>query len=161
MFAHVDINKFYANSIRSFMPELIGKPVIVLSNNDGCAICVSDCEAFGIKMGANFYEVENIVNQHVIHVFSSNYTHFADMSLRVKSLIRRFFERYEDYSVDEVFIDMQNSTSEQHVASCRQIRKLIEKGLGLPNSIGIAPTMTLTGTSMRVRSRFLKPYPVW
>ena len=153
MFAHVDINKFYANSIRSFMPELIGKPLIVLSNNDGCAICVSECDAFGLKMGANFYEVENIVNAHSIHVFSSNYTHFADMSLRVKSLIRRFFERYEDYSVDEVFIDMQNGTSEQHVASCQQMRKLIAKGLGLPNSIGIAPTMTLSKVATRYAKR--------
>ena len=153
MFAHVDINKFYANSIRSFMPELIGQPIVVLSNNDGCAICLADCEPFGLKMGANFYEVENIINKHKIHVFSSNYTHFADMSLRVKSLIQRFFEKYEDYSVDEVFISMPDGTSEQQVASCRQIRKIIEKGLGLPNSIGIAPTMTLSKAATRYAKR--------
>ena len=101
MFSLIDCNNFFVSAERVFNSKLDGKPVIVLSNNDGCAIARSnEAKALGIKMGANFFEIEELVKQHDVQVFSTNFTLYADMSLRVKGLISSFCPDVEDYSID-------------------------------------------------------------
>ena len=101
MFALIDANNFFCSCERVFNSKLDGKPVIVLSNNDGCAIARSnEAKALGIKMGANFFEIEDIVKQHDVQVFSTNFTLYADMSMRIKGLLAKFCREIEDYSID-------------------------------------------------------------
>jgi len=101
MYALVDCNNFFVSAERVFNSRLEGKPVIVLSNNDGYAIARSnEAKALGIKMGANFFEIEDIVKQHDVQVFSTNFTLYADMSMRVKGLLSTFCPEVEDYSID-------------------------------------------------------------
>lgn len=137
------------------MPELEGVPVIVLSNNDGCSICHSkECDRFGVKMGSPIFEMEHLVRQYDIKVFSTNFPLIADISLRVKSILQRFCPSIEDYSIDEVFLDFKGFTKEATEKTCRDIVHIIKKGLGLPISIGIAPTKTLA----KVACKFAKKH---
>lgn len=157
MLAHCDLNKFYASIIRIFMPELEGKPVIVLSNNDGCNICYSpgDLKAdLPIKMGTPIFEIEHLVKRYGIHVFSCNFPLIADMSIRVKSILKRFCVRYEDFSVDEIFMDFTGVAIDKIESVCREIVRIIGVGLGLPVSIGIASTKTLAKVATRYAKRY-------
>jgi len=106
MFALVDCNNFFVSCERVFNSRLEGKPVIVLSNNDGCAISRSnEAKALGIKMAANYFEIEELVKRHDVQVFSTNFVLYADMSMRVKGLLAKFCPEVEDYSIDEAFLD--------------------------------------------------------
>src|SRR4249919_2798560 len=108
MIGLVDCNNFYVSCELVFRPDLEGKPVIVLSNNDGCAISISDeAKALGIKMAVPVHMVADIVKKNNIAVFSSNYTLYGDMSERVMSTIREFAPRMEVYSIDETFVDLE------------------------------------------------------
>jgi len=103
IFAHCDLNKFYANIIRVFMPEYAGRPIIILSNNDGCNICYSPGDLkvdLPITMGTPVFQIEHLVWRYDIAVFSCNFPLIADISIRVKSILSRFFCKYEDYSID-------------------------------------------------------------
>ena len=105
--ALVDCNNFYASCERVFNPKLEGKPVIILSNNDGCVIARSnETKAMGIKMGTPFFEIKNFCTQHNINVYSSNYTLYADMSAQVMQTLSKFSARQEIYSIDESFLDL-------------------------------------------------------
>lgn len=107
MVALIDCNNFYASCERLFRPELNGRPVVVLSNNDGCIIARSnEAKALGFKMGDVFHLVQDKIKEHQVHVFSSNYALYGDMSARVMTILARFSPQVEVYSIDECFLDM-------------------------------------------------------
>lgn len=144
-FGLADCNNFYCSCERVFHPDLRDKPVIVLSNNDGCVVARSEeSKKLGIKMGVPFYQIRNLVEKNNVAVFSSNYNLYGDMSRRVMSLLSLFFPKINIYSVDEAFIDL----SEMKDTCClvdisHKAVKSIHKGVGIPVSLGIAPTKTL------------------
>ena len=107
MFALIDCNNFYASCERVFNPALNGKPVVVLSNNDGCVIARSnEAKALGIPMGAPAFQIKNLLNKYKIHVFSSNYALYGDMSARVMNILSNFSPELEVYSIDEIFLKL-------------------------------------------------------
>ena len=144
IFALIDCNAFYVSCERVFNPKLNNKPVVALSNNDGCIIARSkEAKALGIKMGVPLFKVKDIVERENVIVFSSNYTLYADMSRRVMNIISEFAPSIEVYSIDEAFIELtdMNVDYESYV---RQMRKVILQYTGIPVSIGVASTKTLT-----------------
>jgi len=142
MIALVDCNNFYASCERLFRPEYNGRPVIVLSNNDGCVIARSnEAKEIGITMGAVFYMIDEMIRDHDILVFSSNYTLYGDMSARVMNNLARFAPAVEVYSIDECFLDLTGMTDLE--AYAHQIRNSVIRNTGIPVSVGIAPTKTL------------------
>ena len=115
MFALADCNNFYVSCERVFNPKLAGRPVIVLSNNDGCAVARSEeAKALGIKMGAPAFKIRHLINAHQVAVFSSNYALYGDMSQRVMQTLSRFTNQIEIYSIDEAFLDLSGLHSGQH-----------------------------------------------
>src|ERR1017187_3055477 len=107
MLALADCNNFYASCERLFRPKLEGKPIVVLSNNDGCVIARSnEAKALGIKMGAVAFELEDLIEKNGVHVFSSNYTLYGDISSRVMRTLNEFTPNIEVYSIDESFLDL-------------------------------------------------------
>ena len=155
MYALVDCNNFFASCERVFDSRLEGKPVIVLSNNDGCAIARSnEAKALGIKMGANFFEIEELVKKHNVQVFSTNFVLYADMSLRIKGLLSTFCPDVEDYSIDESFANFNGFENYNLKEYCTTIAKTIKQGTGIPVSIGVAPTKTLA----KVANKYAKKY---
>jgi DNA polymerase V len=153
MIALVDCNNFYASCERVFRPELEGKPVIVLSNNDGCAIAISDeAKAFGIKMAVPVHMIEDIITKNNVSVFSSNYTLYGDMSARVMSTLSEFAPRMEVYSIDEAFIDFDGIPFRQLEPLATKIKKTVKQYVGIPVSVGVAPTKTLA----KMANRFAK-----
>ena len=156
LFGLADCNNFYCSCERVFHPDLIGKPVVVLSNNDGCVIARSEeSKALGIKMGDVFYQVKNKLEEHNVAVFSSNYNLYGDMSRRVMSLLSQYSPKIDVYSIDEAFLDLSGmGTSEQLTEYCKKMVKYIGKGTGIPISLGIAPTKTLA----KMASKFAKKY---
>jgi len=158
MYALLDCNNFFVSCERVFDSSLDGKPVIVLSNNDGCAIARSnEAKALGIKMGANFFEIEELVRQHNVQVFSTNFVLYADMSMRVKGLLPDFCPEYEDYSIDEVFLNFCGFDNYNLKEHCTKIAKTVKQGTGIPVSIGVAPTKTLA----KVANRYAKKFPAY
>ncbi len=144
IFALVDCNNFYASCERVFNPKLNGKPVVVLSNNDGCIVARSnEAKALGIKMGVPFFKVRDIIKAGNVTYFSSNYALYADMSKRVMDTLKEFTPDIEVYSIDEAFITLESVTQKNLTKYCRRIRDQIFKNTGLPVSIGIAETKTL------------------
>ncbi|MCG8158978.1 translesion error-prone DNA polymerase V subunit UmuC [Brenneria goodwinii] len=145
MFALVDVNSFYTSCETVFRPDLQGKPVVVVSNNDGCIISRSaEAKALGIKMGAPYFKIKDDLRRHQVAVFSSNYALYADLSHRVMLTLMEIAPSVEVYSIDEAFIDMSG------VSNCipldtfgRQIRNQVLKNTGLTVGVGIAPTKTL------------------
>ena len=155
MYALVDCNNFFVSCERVFDSRLEGKPVIVLSNNDGCAISRSnEAKALGIGMGANYFEIENLIKRHNVQVFSTNFVLYADMSLRVKGLLSKFCPEIEDYSIDESFLDFSGFEKYNLKEYCTTIAETIKQGTGIPVSIGVAPTKTLA----KVANKYAKKY---
>ena len=156
LFGLADCNNFYCSCERVFHPDLIGKPVVVLSNNDGCVIARSEeSKALGIKMGDVFYQVKDRLEQNDVAVFSSNYNLYGDMSRRVMSLLSRYSPKVDVYSIDEAFLDFTGmGTSEELTEYCRKMVRHIGKCTGIPISLGIAPTKTLA----KMASKFAKKY---
>lgn len=141
MFALVDGNNFYASCERVFDPSIRHKPVVVLSNNDGCAIARSaEAKALGIRMGHPIHLVEPAMRRQLV-VRSANFTLYGDMSARVVSILRDASPRVEVYSIDESFLDMSGIRDRE--GFCRDLRERIHRWTGIPNCIGIAPTKTL------------------
>lgn len=141
MFALIDGNNFYASCERVFQPELRGKPLVVLSNNDGCAIARSDeAKALGIRMGHPLHEIEPRIRRQIA-VRSANFTLYGDISARVLSILRDAIPRVEPYSIDESFLDL--SPVRDRLAFARELRERVHRWTGIPNCIGIAPTKTL------------------
>ncbi|WP_272661346.1 translesion error-prone DNA polymerase V subunit UmuC [Providencia sp. PROV089] len=145
MFALVDVNSFYASCERIFRPDLANKPIIVLSNNDGCVIARSrEVKKIGIKMGALFFEIRHLIKQHNIQVFSSNYTLYADISNRVMDTLSGFAPRVETYSIDEQFLDMSGMARNFPLEDYgRMIQKRIFQVAHVPVGVGFAQTKTL------------------
>jgi DNA polymerase V len=153
MIALVDVNNFYASCERMFDPSLNGRPVVVLSNNDGCAIARSDeAKALGIEMGTPAFMIRELLPDKNVAVFSSNYTLYGSMSERVISILKSFVPKVEVYSIDEAFLDLSNFQYTDLFELAVSIREKIMAHTGLPISIGIAPTKTLA----KMANRFAK-----
>ncbi len=143
--ALVDCNSFYVSCERLFNPSIIRKPVIVLSSNDGCVISRStEAKALDIKMGEPYFKVEKIVKKNDVKVFSSNYSLYGDISRRVMKTLKQFSPRIEIYSIDEAFLDLSSIKNEDLLECGNKIRKTVLKWTGIPTSIGIAVTKTLS-----------------
>lgn len=156
MFALADCNNFFASCERVFRPDLQGKPVIVLSNNDGCAIARSnEAKALGIKMGAPFFKIRDIVRRHNVAVFSGNMALYGDMSQRVRWVLEEFAPGVEVYSIDEAFLDLRGIKNIDFDAYAKRISAQCWKMTSIPVSVGIAPTKTLA----KIASKLCKQYP--
>lgn len=156
MFALVDCNNFYASCERIFKPHLRHQPVVVLSNNDGCVIARSnEAKALGIPMGAVAYKYKEAFEKNNIHVFSSNYALYGDMSNRVMNVLQSFTPDIEIYSVDEAFLQFDGFKHFDLNNYGREIKKKVEQWTAIPISIGIAPTKALS----KVANRIAKKYP--
>ena len=152
----MDCNNFYASCERVFNPALNGKPVIVLSNNDGCVIARSnEAKALGIKMGVPVYQIKDEIQKYGIAVFSSNYTLYGDMSSRVMSILSSLAPEIEIYSIDEAFINLDGINDLQALGE--KIVSQVVRGTGIPVSLGIAPTKTLA----KIANKFAKKYPAY
>lgn len=140
--ALIDCNNFYVSCERIFDPRLIGIPVVVLSNNDGCAVARSEeAKALGVKMGDPLFQFRDKVKAHGIRTLSSNYTLYGDMSRRVIDAISGFSPSYENYSIDETFVDL--SGFRDTVRQAAEMRSAVRELTGIPTCVGIAPTKTL------------------
>ena len=156
MFALADCNNFFASCERVFRPDLQGKPVIVLSNNDGCAVARSnEAKALGIKMGDPLFKIRDIVNKHKIAVFSGNMALYGDMSQRVRWVLEDFAPSIEVYSIDEAFLDLRGMQNIDFNQYAKTISKTCYKLTSIPVSVGIAPTKTLA----KIASKLCKQYP--
>ncbi len=145
LFGLADCNNFYCSCERVFHPDLRDKPVVVLSNNDGCVVARSEeSKRLGIKMGVPFYQVRGLLEKNGVAVFSSNYNLYGDMSRRVMSMLSSFFPKIHVYSIDEAFLDLSEIVDVKSIMELsRNAVKAINKGTGIPVSLGIAPTKTL------------------
>jgi len=157
MFAIIDINNFYASCERVFNPKLQNKPVVVLSNNDGCIIARSnESKSLGIKMGQVFFEKESYLKSKGVAVFSSNYPLYADMSNRMVNIVQDIVGDVIIYSIDEVFVDLSTFKNTGFEALAFEIKNKLYKYIGLPVSIGIAPTKTLAKVANFYAKRYKK-----
>ena len=156
LFGLADCNNFYCSCERVFHPELQGKPVVVLSNNDGCVIARSEeSKRLGLKMGDPFYQVRDILEANNVAVFSSNYTLYGSLSKRIMSILSRYTPRLDIYSIDEAFLDLSDMGSAEEMKSYgERISHEIKNSVGIPVSIGIAPTKTLA----KIGSKYAKKY---
>jgi len=143
MFALVDCNNFYVSCERVFNPALQGKPVVVLSNNDGCIIARSEeAKLLGLKMAEPAFTKKQFLKDNHVQLFSSNYTLYADMSMRVVETLACFSPEIENYSIDEAFLNLAGiSTNIEEY--CKIIRETVSKNTGIPVSVGVGPTKTL------------------
>jgi len=154
-YALIDCNNFYASCERAFRPELKKRPVVVLSNNDGCIIARSgEAKEAGITMGAPYFKCKKLLKQHGVTVFSSNYALYGDMSARVMRVLSRFCPDVEIYSIDEAFTDLSGVPGGADAFS-RRLRATVEAWTTIPVSIGIGPTKTLA----KLANRFAKKHP--
>ena len=156
MFALVDCNNFYASCERVFKPNLQRQPICILSNNDGCVIARSnEAKALGIPMGAPAFKFEKFFKANNVHIFSSNYALYGDMSARVMNLLAEFTPEIEVYSIDESFLKFTGFEQffDLHLHA-QKMKKRVEQGTGIPISIGIAPTKALAKVANRVAKKF-------
>lgn len=156
MYALIDCNNFYASCERVFNPTLNGRPIVVLSNNDGCVIARSnEAKSLGIPMGAPAFEYESVFRRNDVQVYSANFPLYGDMSRRVMSLLSNFSPQQEIYSIDECFLNLAgiNTNLQQYGL---QMKSRVEKGTGIPISIGIAPTKALSKLANRIAKKFPK-----
>jgi DNA polymerase V len=152
LFALVDCNNFYVSCERVFAPHLNHKPVVVLSNNDGCIVARSnEAKALGIQMGAPFYKNKRLIEKQRVRVFSSNYQLYADMSDRVMQAVARHSPNMEVYSIDEAFVDLTGISDPMLWAT--DLRRKIRQWTGIPVSIGIAPTKTLSKVANQIAKK--------
>ncbi len=154
MYALIDCNNFYASCERVFNPSLIGKPVVVLSNNDGCVIARSnEAKKLGIPMGAPAYQYEAVFERRGVGVFSANFPLYGDMSRRVMSILSTYSPQQEIYSIDECFLDFSGMSVDFREYGLK-MRAHVEKWTGIPISIGIAPTKALAKAANRIAKKF-------
>jgi len=155
MYALADCNNFFVSCERVFRPDLEGKPVVVLSGNDGCVVSRSnEAKALGIPMGAPLYQIKELVDKQGVTCFSSNFALYGDLSSRVMSILRQHTMRFEQYSIDEGFIHLDHIPAAEHKTYCEQIVRQIHRGVGIPVSMGIASSKTLA----KVASKYAKRY---
>lgn len=156
LFGLADCNNFYCSCERTFRPDLVGKPVVVLSNNDGCIIARSEeAKALGIKMGEPFFQRRAFLQENGVAVFSSNYALYGSMSHRVMSLLAQYTPQLDVYSIDEAFLDFSAFNNIPDIKQYgEQLVHRVTKATGIPISLGIAPTYTLA----KMSSKFAKKY---
>ena len=151
--ALVDCNNFYASCERVFQPRLRGKPVVVLSNNDGCVIARSnEAKALGVEMGAPWHLCRESFRKTGVVVRSSNYTLYGDMSARVMRVLSNFTPNLEIYSIDEAFLSLAGFEARCE-AHARELRRTVQQWTGIPVSVGIAPTKTLAKVANRLAKK--------
>ena len=154
VFALVDCNNFYASCERLFRPELEGQPIVVLSNNDGCVIARSnEVKALGIKMGDPYFKLKDLIAKHHIHVFSSNYTLYGDLSHRVMTTLQQQEPEVEVYSIDEAFISLPYTPGKLHTDYARYLKNKVKQYVGIPVAVGIGPTKTLAKIANRLAKK--------
>jgi DNA polymerase V len=157
MFALVDCNNFYASCERVFNPKLDKKPIVILSNNDGCVISRSnEAKALGIPMGAPAFKYDPLFKRNKVHVFSSNFPLYGDMSSRVMNILSSYSPNIEVYSIDEAFLEFKGFENYNLQDYGNEIKKIILKWTGVPVSIGFAPTKALAKVANRISKKFDK-----
>lgn len=154
MIALVDCNNFYASCERVFAPSLNGKPIVVLSNNDGCVIARSnEAKALGIPMGAPVFKYKKLIEVEGVHVFSTNFALYGDMSNRIMNILREYSKDIEIYSIDEAFIELGEGGDAKLLGMVREIRRIVLKYTGIPVSIGVASSKTLAKIATHVAKK--------
>ena len=152
--ALIDCNSFYVSCERLFNPKIRKLPVVVLSNNDGCVISRSnEAKALGIKMGEPYFKARNIIIKNNVQVFSSNYSLYGDISRRVMRTLKRFNSKIEVYSIDEAFLDLSNFSDKEVKDVGKEIRNTVLQWTGIPTSIGIAETKTLSKVANHIAKK--------
>lgn len=155
MYALVDCNNFYASCERVFQPQYVGKPIVILSNNDGCVISRSyEAKDLGIPMGAPEFKIRNELREKNIKVFSSNYPLYGDLSNRVMKILEGFTPNVEVYSIDESFLNFDGMNIEDYHAYGIQIKKRVNKWLSIPICIGFAPTKALSKMANKIAKKY-------
>ncbi|WP_281867981.1 Y-family DNA polymerase [Flavobacterium sp. GSB-24] len=155
MYALIDCNNFYASCERVFRPKLRNKPIVVLSNNDGCVVARSqESKALGVKMGVPIFQINDLVKEHGIVVCSSNYTLYGDLSNRVMTLIKQFSPDVEIYSIDEAFLKFNGFKYFDFDKIGPEMHKVVIKGIGIPISVGFAPTKALAKVANKIAKKF-------
>jgi len=143
-FALIDGNSFYCSCERVFDPSITKRPVIVLSNNDGCAVArTAEAKALGIGMGEPYFKIRDLCRDNDVAVYSSNYTLYGDMSARLNAIYRQWSPDVEVYSIDESFLDMTDIRPADRVAFGRDLRSTVQQWTGIPTCVGIGPSKTL------------------
>ena len=152
--ALIDCNSFYVSCERLFNPKIKNKPVVVLSNNDGCVISRStEAKRIGIKMGEPYFKVKELVRKINVHIFSSNYALYGDISRRVMKTLKSFSDKIEIYSIDEAFVDLSHVEDKEIENYGKEIRERILKWTGIPTSVGIANTKTLSKVANHIAKK--------
>ena len=160
MFALVDCNNFYASCERVFQPQWEGKPVVILSNNDGCVIARSnEAKALGIPMGAPAFQYKQQFKQQGIKVFSSNYPLYGDMSSRVMTILEKYTPNIEVYSIDEAFLQFKGFDLFDLEQEGYRMRKQVRQWTGIPVSVGMAPTKALAKIANKIAKKFAARTP--
>jgi DNA polymerase V len=159
MFGLLDCNNFYVSCERVFQPHYEGRPVVVLSNNDGNLISRSaEAKALGLKMGDPYFQVKEVLQQHNVAVFSSNYALYGDMSRRVMYHLGQVAPAVEIYSIDEAFLDL--AGMETYLGSletyAHKVRVGVKERTGIPTCVGVAPTKTLAKLANRIAKKVLR-----
>ena len=154
MYGLIDCNNFYVSCERVFRPELRNRPVVCLSNNDGCVVSRSnEAKALGIPMGVPLFKIRDLVEREDIAVCSSNYILYGNLSRRVMSVVRSIVPEQEVYSIDECFVHF--APNEEYDRLAREIRRAVHRGVGIPTGVGVAPTKTLA----KIASHYAKKHP--
>ena len=157
LYALVDCNSFYVSCERIFRPDLENKPVGVLSNNDGCVVALSkEMKSLGIKRGTPVFKITDLIDKHDIHIFSSNYALYGDISQRVMKVLYRFSPDIEIYSIDEAFLILNYDSDRKINQTAKEIKNTIKKWIGIPVSIGIAETKTLAKLANKISKKIPK-----
>ncbi|NLB63637.1 MAG: Y-family DNA polymerase [Fibrobacter sp.] len=155
MFALIDCNSFYASCERLFRPDLQNTPIVVLSNNDGCAVAMcAQAKKLGIKTGEPYFKIKSLLQRHQVQVFSSNYTLYGDISRRVMQTLEQMVPQMEVYSIDEAFLDLSGMKNWDLKHFGAKIRARVLQNVGIPTCVGIAPTKVLAKAANRVAKKF-------
>jgi len=164
MKAIVDCNSFYCSCERVFRPDLENKPVVVLSNNDGCIISISnEAKAFGIDMAIPYYMARDVIEKNGISTFSSNYNLYGDLSRRVMDTLKHLVgeDKVEVYSVDEAFLDLTHIPVEQLHECAAHLREVVEQWTGVSVSVGVGKTKVLSKVANRLSKKLRVPSKTW
>lgn len=144
MFALVDCNNFFVSCERLFRPDLTNQPVLVLSNNDGCVVARSqEVRELGVPMGVPYFQIKDVVRRNNIQCFSSNFALYSDISQRIISILGQYAADIEVYSIDEAFMDLANMPIENLQSWGGDLTRRVQRDIGMPVSVGIAPNKTL------------------
>ena len=155
MYALVDCNNFYASCERVFQPQLNGKPIVILSNNDGCVISRSnEAKAVGVPMGAPEFKIRDLIKEKNVKVFSSNYPLYGDLSNRVMKILEAYTPNLEIYSIDEAFLNFDGMSIPDYHDHGLQMKRHVQKWVGIPVCVGFAPTKALSKVANRIAKKF-------